>query len=93
MDLIYIESTTFERMMEHLDSLAVKVDRLAQAKEEKRLNGRFDGQDVCQLLRISPRTLQSLRSNGSLPYTQINRKIWYNPSDVEKLIGKVFDLK
>ena len=54
MDLIYIERTTFESMMEQLDNLVEKVDKLAQEKEEKRLSGHFDGQDVCQLLRISP---------------------------------------
>jgi hypothetical protein len=41
---------------------------------------------VCLRLNISLRTLQTLRTTGRLPYTQINRKMFYKPEDVENLI-------
>ncbi len=37
----------------------------------------IDSQDVMQALHISPRTLQTLRSNGILPYSRIGNKIYY----------------
>ncbi len=37
----------------------------------------LDGQDIMQLLHISPRTLQTLRSNGTIPHTRLGRKIYY----------------
>ena len=43
-------------------------------------------QDVCQLLNISKRTLQTLRDNETLAYTQINHKFFYKPVDVEKIL-------
>lgn len=46
----------------------------------------LDNQDVCQLLNISKRTLQTLRDNGTLAYTQISHKIYYKPEDVEKIV-------
>jgi len=46
----------------------------------------LDNQDVCQLLNISKRTLQTLRDNGTLAYTQISHKIYYKPEDVEKVV-------
>ena len=45
----------------------------------------MDNQDVCLRLDISPRTLQTLRDTGRLAFTQIQRKIYYRPEDVEKL--------
>ena len=49
----------------------------------------LDNQDVCQLLNISYRTLQTLRDNGTLAYTQISHKIYYKPEDVEKIVSVV----
>lgn len=46
----------------------------------------MDSQDVCLRLNISPRTLQTLRDNGKLPYSQIQHKIFYKPGDVEALL-------
>ena len=38
------------------------------------------------MLNISPRTLQTLRDNGTLAYSQINRKVYYKPKDVERIL-------
>ena len=46
----------------------------------------LDNQDVCQMLNISPRTLQTLRDNGTLAYSQINRKVYYKLEDVEGIL-------
>ena len=46
-------------------------------------------QDVCQILNISPRTLQTLRQNGTLAYSQIEHKVYYKPEDVERIIPLV----
>ena len=46
----------------------------------------LDNQEVCLLLKVSPRTLQTLRDNGTLAYTQICHKTYYKPGDVEKLM-------
>jgi len=49
----------------------------------------LDSQDVCQMLNISPRALQTLRDNGTLAYSQINRKVYYKPEDVEGILHVV----
>ena len=46
----------------------------------------LDGQDVMMKLHISPRTLQTLRSNGTVPYTRIGRKIYYFRQDIERIL-------
>jgi len=59
-------------------------DTLMEDKMEKACL--LDNQDVMQMLRISPRTLQTLRSNGTLAYTRIRNKIYYIKSDVEQIL-------
>jgi hypothetical protein len=46
----------------------------------------IDGQDVMQSLHISKRTLQTLRDNGTLPYSRVNGKFYYKVSDIEKML-------
>lgn len=53
---------------------------------ESILDTLLDGQDVMMKLHISPRTLQTLRSNGTVPYTRIGRKIYYFRHDIERIL-------
>ena len=40
-------------------------------------------------MNISPRTLQTLRDNGTLAYSQINHKMFYKPEDVMRVVKPV----
>jgi len=60
---------------------------------DKRLGEWLDNQDVCQILNISPRTLQTLRQNGTLAYSQIEHKNYYKIEDVERIIQPVEVMK
>lgn len=51
------------------------------------LNDWLDNYKVMTLLRISYRTLQTLRSNGMLPYSKIGRKVYYRREDVQKILA------
>lgn len=46
----------------------------------------LDNQDVSMALHLSKRTLQTLRDNGTLPYSQINSKIFYKVTDINALL-------
>ena len=50
----------------------------------------IDSQDVMQKLHVSVRTLQSWRTNGLLPYSRINNKIYYRKSDILALLNKFY---
>ena len=86
MDAITIDEKTFNELMFRMEMFVSKVKILCEQLGEKKLKRWYDNQDVCQKLNISPRTLQTLRSNGTLPYLQVNRKMYYKPEDVEMLI-------
>jgi hypothetical protein len=52
-----------------------------------RLEDWLDNQDVMHLLHISPRTLQTLRTNGTLPFSRIGNKLFYRSSDIQRLLA------
>jgi hypothetical protein len=54
--------------------------------EQMPLSDWLDNQDVMHLLHISPRTLQSLRSNGILPFSRISNKLYYKRSDIQRIL-------
>jgi hypothetical protein len=85
MDIIAIESKTFEQMKERFKDFSKQVKKLCGDNQDK--EQWLGNEDVCGLLQISPRTLQSYRDNGILPFSQIGRKCYYKVSDVEQLIS------
>ena len=89
MEVYYIEAGIFEEMLARTESLSAQADRLYEKNREKKPGEWMDNQDVCLRLEISPRTLQTLRDTGRLAFTQIQRKIYYRPEDVEKLMAYV----
>ena len=68
--------------------LKEKLENLKGRKTSKSLDDWMDNQEVCMALNISQRTLQALRSNGTLPFSQIDRKTYYRRQDVIRLIEK-----
>ncbi|WP_418915792.1 helix-turn-helix domain-containing protein [Alistipes ihumii] len=46
----------------------------------------MDSADVCRLLNITKRTLQSYRDKRILPYTNIGGKFFYRESDVAEYL-------
>lgn len=42
--------------------------------------------DVMELLKISPGTLQNLRINGTLPYTRVGGLIYYEASEIDRVM-------
>lgn len=52
----------------------------------------LDNQDVMQILHISQRTLQTLRSNCTLSYSRIGNKLYYRRQDLERLLADHFKM-
>ena len=88
MEIVNIEAKTFEAMLSKFESFATRMEHLCHLYGDKESEW-MDNQDVCILLNISPRTLQTLRDNGTLAYSQINHKTYYKPQDVEKALPLV----
>ena len=89
MEIISIERSTYEELLTSFNSFVLQMKAMAGRGTDKRLGEWLDNQDVCHILNISPRTLQTLRQNGTLAYSQIEHKIYYKPEDVERIIPLV----
>ena len=89
MEIIMIEARTFEAMMVGFEALARNVEMFCQQNSDKGMQKWLDNQEVCELLKISKRTLQTYREKGLMPFSQIGHKIFYRPQDVERVIDNL----
>ena len=62
-------------------------DEISNLIESTALEDWIDNQDVSNMLHVSPRTLQTLRSNGTLPFSRIGGKIYYLRRDIQKILA------
>lgn len=83
-------------LLDRLDHLERQLCHLGNVRSEKREDSSYssleeqllDNQDLCQLLRISKRTLQRYRSEGLLPYRILQHKTYYRKEDVRVFLQK-----
>lgn len=86
MEIVTVEASAFEAMMVGFETFAERMETLCRTHGDKGVKKWLDNQEVCQLLSISKRTLQTYRDNGTLPYSQIGHKMFYKPDDVERVL-------
>jgi len=89
MEIINLDAETFEEMLSTFERFACRMKELCRLHGEKDLSEWLDNQDVCVLLNISLRTLQTLRDNGTLAFSRINHKTYYKSSDIQKILPVV----
>ena len=77
---------TFNDLGRRLETIEAKAEQMHRNQADLRLKRWLDNEEVCEMLAISKRTLQSYREKGLLPYCIIRHKIFYRPEDVQKLL-------
>ena len=91
MEIICFERKAFEEFAMKIERLIRLVSDLPHLKDAGKTAGWLDHCDVCRMLKISKRTLQTLRDNGTLAYSKIGNRTYYLPEDVEHIVTKVED--
>ena len=79
-----------QKLMERLDRQdEMLLSMQPSGKAPNPMNGirLFDNQDLCMLLQISKRTLQSYRDTGKIPFSIIGHKCYYKESDITELLN------
>ena len=74
MEIVNIEASTFMEM----NNILFKIEKQMKAE----LSEWLDNQDVCILMNISDRKLLSLRQKGLIPFSRIDRKVYYKKEDI-----------
>lgn len=70
-----------------LNAISLLVSEMNTHKKEEPHKKWLKSKEVIKLLKISPGTLQNLRINGTLTYTKIGGTLYYDNSDIEKLLN------
>ncbi len=70
----------------NLKRLILRVEQLSRKCQDKRFQKWLTGEDVCAILKISQRSLQTMRSKHKICYAQLGRKFYYRPEEVELVI-------
>lgn len=86
MKVVVIEERIFNQFLMLMDDLIPRIERMAGSDSYKQIDKWLDTQDVCLILNISKRHVQTLRITGRLPFAQIGGKHYYKPVDVQRLI-------
>lgn len=93
MEVMTIESKAFAALVEKIDGIAAYVEASRQkeaeqqgeeAKSRRKADKWMTGEEVCQYLEISARTLQRYRSNRIIAFSICGKKIRYRRRDVEE---------
>ena len=84
--LVIMDAALFDLLLEKLNRLVNEVRKIRNRKDAI-LEKWLDNQEVCEIIGISKRTLQTLRDTGKLAFTMIEHKIYYRPKDVEVFIN------
>ena len=79
-EIVNIEASTFMEMNNILFKIEKQMKGLNFSKPE--LSEWLDNQDVCILMNISDRKLLSLRQKGLIPFSRIDRKVYYKKEDI-----------
>ncbi len=88
MKIVSIDARVIDSLVADLGALADEAENLSRTKDYY-LQEWLDNQEVCEILNVSKRTLQTYRDNGRLPFTQIDRKMYYRPADIELLLNSI----
>lgn len=86
MEIVAIEKRTFEQMIQRFEDFTKQINALCRQNQSTK--NCLDNKQVCELLKISSRTLQTYRATGVLPYSQIGRKCYYKATDIEQFINQ-----
>jgi hypothetical protein len=81
-----VQIITLEDLNEFRSQLLNDLKEIIQSKPQQAKQW-LKSNEVRKLLNISAGTLQNLRINGTLSYTKIGGIMYYNHSDIDKLLN------
>ena len=97
MEVITMESRAYLRLMEKLDSITAYVEEAVRREEEARKRTGEDsvsdgkwmtGEEVCEALGISSRTLQRYRMQGEVSYSHYGKNLRYPRAEIDAFVEK-----
>lgn len=79
-----ISEEQYQELLGRLDALQKQLSTKQRNPDEVI----YDNQDLMQILNMSKSTLQKLRDEGHIGFSQVKGKFYYRQSDINTLINK-----
>ena len=86
MEFVCIEAKAFMEMNEALEAVEKKM-RETCGGGICSMDDWIDNQEACMLMNVSPRKLLQLRRSRIIPYSHIDRKVYYRRQDIIRSSG------
>lgn len=87
MEIVFMEKSIFDALKKEILCLTELVTEITTPYKRLQDTPKWlDNQEVCQLLDISKRTLQTYKDKGLLTASCINRKNYFKYADVAQLL-------
>ena len=83
----------FQQIMDKLETIIKKLDRMTKVKEAMNGDKLLDNHDMCMLLGVTKRTLQRYRQFKKIIYYKIDGKTYYKSSEVQEFLKKYNEMK
>lgn len=83
-----VSVATRDDLQEIKEDLLREISQLIQERIKPQNNIYLKSSEVKAMLKISTGTLQTLRYNGTLPFSKVGGVILYNKEDIIKIIEK-----
>lgn len=88
MNVITINKEVFDQIIKKIFLLSEQVNEMKNKYEDKGMGKYLNSSDVCRILHIGSRTLQTYRETGKIGFTQIGKKIYYRSVDINRFIER-----
>ena len=86
MDVIVISSEAFKQLKNELVEINKKLDNIH--RKQALADAWLDVSEACEALKISKRTLQTLRDNRVIAHSKISGKVYFKTSDIEEQLNE-----
>ena len=87
MEVITLESEAYKNIVDKIDTIADYIKEQNSSEASVILDNEWvDGYEVCTFLKISERTLQRLRTNGTISYSIISGKTYYTIGEIKRIL-------
>ena len=86
--IITEESPQMQLFVQLIEGVLKKLERYC-ASARPTLAGEvyLTGEEVCERLKLSARTLQTLRDTGKIPFSMVGHKCYYKAGDIAELLN------
>ncbi|MBS2100991.1 helix-turn-helix domain-containing protein [Carboxylicivirga linearis] len=87
--VVVVDDYLFNKLMRKIDQINDKIDSISIEKNDGFKDRWYVTEEVCKLLNVSRRTLQTMRDNKVIAFKKTGRKIYYKASDIEAYLESI----